>query len=190
MTTALKSHTLSLQTVLLLAGFFASLILRLNVGGQDVARSAVAGIVFGLCLMALSLAAGLKTKVNYKVLGIGFVGGAFLIIPALLSAEFNSRPYGDYIPWAAIVAFVALAEEMFFRGVLFEAVKDYSGETAAVVLCALAFSALHIPLYGWHVLPLDFAVGIFLGMLRVRSGSWAAPGIAHVLADLAGWWLI
>ena len=48
---------------------------------------------------------------------------------------------------------------------------------------------LHVPLYGWGSLPLDLAVGVFLGVLRALTGSLAAPAAAHVLADLAGWWL-
>jgi uncharacterized membrane-anchored protein YhcB (DUF1043 family) len=44
-------------------------------------------------------------------------------------------------------------------------------------------------MYGWHVLPLDLAVGVVLGMLRTRTGTAAAPGAAHVLADVAGWFL-
>jgi len=36
---------------------------------------------------------------------------------------------------------------------------------------------------------LDFAVGVGLGALRLWSGSVTAPALAHVGADLAGWWL-
>jgi hypothetical protein len=43
--------------------------------------------------------------------------------------------------------------------------------------------------YGWAVVPLDIAVGVWLGTLRAVTGTVAAPAIAHSLADLAGWWL-
>jgi len=46
-----------------------------------------------------------------------------------------------------------------------------------------------VPLYGWHVLPLDLAVGVVLGGLRQATGTAAAPAITHVLADVAGWFL-
>jgi len=48
---------------------------------------------------------------------------------------------------------------------------------------------MHVPLYGWHVVPLDLGVGIFLGGLRLAGGGWAGPAIAHAVADLATWWL-
>jgi hypothetical protein len=27
-------------------------------------------------------------------------------------------------------------------------------------------------------------------VLRLLGGSWTAPGVAHVLADWAAWWLV
>ena len=43
--------------------------------------------------------------------------------------------------------------------------------------------------YGWHVVPLDLAVGVWLAGLRLLSGGVAAPAMAHGLADIATWWL-
>ena len=59
----------------------------------------------------------------------------------------------------------------------------------AIAVSAVAFALLHVPVYGWSVLPLDLAVGVALGVLRVLAGSVTAPAITHVVADLAGWWL-
>jgi len=86
--------------------------------------------------------------------------------------------------------FVAGAEEAFLRGALFDAVQRRWNVHAAVVVAAVAFAALHVPLYGWHVLPLDLAVGLVLGAARLAAGTWTAPAIAHISADLAGWWLL
>lgn len=46
-----------------------------------------------------------------------------------------------------------------------------------------------VPLYGWHVVPFDFAVGLGLAGLRLTSRSLVAPAAAHTVADLASWWL-
>ena len=35
----------------------------------------------------------------------------------------------------------------------------------------------------------DLAVGVVLGGLRQLSGTPAAPAVAHVSADMAGWFL-
>jgi membrane protease YdiL (CAAX protease family) len=58
-----------------------------------------------------------------------------------------------------------------------------------VAVTSIVFALIHVPLYGWHVVPLDLGVGVFLGGLRLVSGSVAAPAIAHIGADLATWWL-
>jgi len=47
-----------------------------------------------------------------------------------------------------------------------------------------------VPLYGWHALPLDTAVGVVLGVTRLVAGTWVAPAIAHTAADVAGWWML
>jgi membrane protease YdiL (CAAX protease family) len=82
-----------------------------------------------------------------------------------------------------------VAEEVLLRGVLFAEIGEALGTAAAVVLTAIAFALLHVPLYGPGVLPLDLAVGLWLGTLRVVSGSVTAPAAAHTLADIAAWWL-
>ncbi len=66
---------------------------------------------------------------------------------------------------------------------------DGPAVAAAVLATSLLFALIHVPLYGWHVVPLDFGVGVFLAGLRLASGSVTAPVIAHVVADLATWWV-
>jgi membrane protease YdiL (CAAX protease family) len=178
------------QALLLILGFLDAVLLRMAIGGVNIAQSIFAGLFFAGCLLLLSVSAGLKISINRKILAVGFIGGLFLVFPTVLSHRTGMTPAGNYIVWAAAVSIVALAEEAFFRGVLFDSVQKIKGEKTAVVVAALAFAALHIPIYGWHVLPLDFSVGIFLGCLRLASGSWVAPGFAHTIADLAGWWLM
>jgi membrane protease YdiL (CAAX protease family) len=99
------------------------------------------------------------------------------------------RPGGSYLHWAVLVTVVAVAEEAFLRGTLWEAVRDLWGETPALLLTSVAFAALHLPLYGWGSAPLDFAVGLVLGVLREQTGGFAAPAVTHVVADLAAWFL-
>jgi membrane protease YdiL (CAAX protease family) len=58
-----------------------------------------------------------------------------------------------------------------------------------VILTSAVFALMHVPLYGWHVVPLDFAVGLGLAGLRLTTRSLVAPAAAHAVADLATWWL-
>jgi membrane protease YdiL (CAAX protease family) len=186
---ALGNPASYLRSILLLLGFLVALILRLTIGGVSVAQSLLAGLVFAACLIILSVSVGTITRFDRINIFIGILGGIFLIIPAIVIKPSALHPSGNYLSWAAAVTIIAFAEEAFFRGALFDSLKEWVNETTAVIIAAVAFAALHIPLYGWKALPLDFAVGLFLGSLRVISRSWAAPGIAHTMADLIGWWL-
>jgi membrane protease YdiL (CAAX protease family) len=173
----------------LLAGFGVALGLRLVVGGSDVARSIPAGLVFAACLIALALAAGTRVPVTRRALALGLLGVLVLCLPVGLGHLVALRPlHGTtgFVSWALAVTVVAGAEELFLRGALFDALRR---PWPAVVVGAVLFALLHVPLYGWHVVPLDLAVGLVLGGLRVESGTPAAPAVTHVGADLVGWFL-
>jgi len=94
-----------------------------------------------------------------------------------------------YTTWAVFVVVVAVTEEALLRGSLFRAIEQRAGVAAAIAVTSVAFGLLHAPIYGWGVVPLDIAVGVWLGALRAVTGTVAAPAVAHALADLAGWWL-
>ena len=186
------AQTINKQNSLLIYGFIGALVLRLALGGQNVTQSTAAGIIFAACLYVYALLAGAEWRLNRKVVKAGLLGGLFLCGPAVLlhlahGSQINSGH--GYAGWALATSFVAFAEEAFLRGALYDSILRSSNAVAAILITSLLFAILHLPLYGWHALPLDFAVGLWLGALRHWSGSFVAPGIAHVIADLAGWWL-
>ncbi|HEY2004537.1 MAG TPA: CPBP family glutamic-type intramembrane protease [Candidatus Saccharimonadia bacterium] len=165
--------------------------LRIVIGGPGVAQSASAGLIFAACLFALGLAAHTKLVASKQSIAIGIAGGIVLSLPALfahVSGHLFASTHG-YLSWSIIVTVVAIAEEYFLRGTLYDAITSWHGESVAIFVAAIAFALLHVPLYGWHVLPLDLAVGLWLGSLRAISKTWAAAAIAHTLADLLAWWL-
>jgi membrane protease YdiL (CAAX protease family) len=135
---------------------------------------------------------GLVARLALPV-GLGLAGGVALIGLALAvrwpGPWIPLRPAAALAPWALVTVVVATAEELVLRGALFDALEDGLGPAAALAGTTLAFALLHVPLYGWHVVPLDLGVGLVLGGLRLLSGGVGAPAIAHTLADLATWWL-
>lgn len=173
----------------LLAGFAAAVVLRVGTGGDDPARSLPAGLVFAACLLLLSRAARTRLDVSARALGLGLLGALVLCLPVGLEGLLALRPLRStdgFATWALVVLLVVLGEELFLRGALYDAVAS---PRTAIVLGALLFGLLHVPLYGWHAVPLDVAVGLVLGGLRRESGSPAAPFVAHAGADLVGWFL-
>jgi membrane protease YdiL (CAAX protease family) len=173
----------------LLVGLAVAVGLRVVLGGDDVARSVPAGLAFGGCLLALALAAETRVPVTRRAVLLGLLGVVVVCLPVGLAHALALRPLHDargFVPWALAVVVVAGAEEVFLRGALFDALPR---PWVAVAVSAVAFALLHVPLYGWGAVPLDLAVGVVLGGLRLEAGTAAAPAVTHVGADLVGWFL-
>lgn len=169
--------------------------LRVTLGGGQGPGSMPAGIVFALSLLALAVGAGWRPGLpSLRAAALGAAGGGVLVAawltghPAMLiePARFNVA----IALWTPIVTAVAVAEELIFRRVLFDAVRDLGGDGWALIATTALFALIHLPLYGVGALPLDVAVGLLLGGLRIVSGGVLAPAVAHVVADLAGGWLL
>jgi membrane protease YdiL (CAAX protease family) len=183
------------HAALLCAGLAAAVALRVALADSAGARSAGAGVAFGVALIALAAAAGWRP--GRPSLGSALIGaaGAAALLAVPLALHLHAAPLrlgspaGDLPLWAAVVTLVAVAEEALLRGALMDALLRCTKPEVAVLLAALAFAALHVPLYGWVAIPLDVAAGVWLGGLRLHSGGPGAPATAHALADLATWWL-
>jgi membrane protease YdiL (CAAX protease family) len=106
----------------------------------------------------------------------------------MLPAVIGMRPE-PFVAWGLVTAVVVIGEEALVRGALFRALDQAGGPVAAVAVTSIAFALMHVPLYGWQVVPLDLGVGVWLGGLRLATGRVAAPVIAHGLADLSTWWI-
>lgn len=153
-----------------------------------------AGLVFAVVLLALAAGAGWRAhRPSLRAIALGVAGGGVMTL-AWLSARpgfaIDLAPLNSGIAlWTPIVAGVAVAEEAVLRGVLFDAIRARGGDGWALAATTVLFGVMHVPLYGIGALPVDLAVGLLLGGLRIVSGGALAPAIAHVIADLAGGWL-
>jgi membrane protease YdiL (CAAX protease family) len=187
------------EVVLLVVGLGAIVAARLAAtrGGLD---ALLVGAGFAAGLFALALARGPRIDLGPRALasalvgaglGLLFVGvvlaGAILAGSALVPGL--ARPASPFVPWAAVTVAVAVAEEAVLRGLLFDRLRRAGGTPLALIATTVLFAVMHVPLYGWHVVPLDLAVGLALGGLRVATRGIVAPAAAHAVADLATWWL-
>lgn len=185
----------TLRPVAMVIGLAIVVGIRWAVVVGDAMPALAVGTGFGVGLMALAvLGGGRMPRPNAVSAGVGFAGGLVLVglaagsrIVGVPGSSF--APAAALLPWAGVTILVAIAEELVLRAALFDALADVHGDGAAVVVTSLVFALMHVPLYGWHVVPLDLGVGLWLGGLRLVSGSVVAPAIAHAVADLATWWL-
>lgn len=180
-----------LAPLFLVAALGGALAVRIGLAGVDGARSAPAGAVFGALVVTAAIATGWRPALSARDLSIAAVGSVavlgfplvrHLLAPGVALGSPTSR-------WLAVVIFVAVAEEALLRGALWDAIERGYGTGAALAISTVAFAVLHIPLYGLRVLPIDLAVGVVFGGVRIWSGRATAPAIVHVVADVAGWWI-
>jgi membrane protease YdiL (CAAX protease family) len=79
----------------------------------------------------------------------------------------------------------AAFEEIFFRGILFGAIEPDWGNTAAVLITAVAFGYGHMEGYPPGIVGAILAVvyGLALGILRAYTGGIGLCFLAHAVAD-------
>jgi membrane protease YdiL (CAAX protease family) len=183
------------RSALCLTGIAAAAALRSALGAPDTAASMPAGVGFAIALLAVAVAAGWRpARPRVAAVALGAAGGGTLIaawLVALGGPGIHVAPVNAGLAlWTPVVTLVAVSEEVALRGALFDTVRSWCGDGGALVATTLLFAAMHVPLYGICSLPLDLAAGMLLGGLRIVSGGVLAPAVAHVIADLAGGWLL
>jgi membrane protease YdiL (CAAX protease family) len=109
------------------------------------------------------------------------LGAAAFVVGRLLTGGIAAA-HPLFVRSLALNALAAVAEEAFFRRLLYGLVAPL-GPTAAVVVSAAAFAMAHVTVWGWWVLPLDLAAGLLLSWQRAASGRWWVPAATHVLAN-------
>jgi len=176
------------------AGLGAAALARSAFIGTGTAGAFLVGTVFGLTLLGFALSAGWRPALpRLGSLGVGVVGGLILVgIPEVVGpssrAVIGIRP-DPFLAWVAVTALVVAAEEALLRGALLSVLDEAGGPVVAVAASSVAFALMHVPVYGWGVVPIDLAAGVLLAGLRYLTGGTAAPTVAHLLADMATWWL-
>jgi membrane protease YdiL (CAAX protease family) len=135
--------------------------------------------------------------------GVGAVGGITPVASThsegrlawLWVVLLGALPFAAFAAWSrplpargglavAVTGIVAaIAEELFFRRLVYGWLAT-RGAGLAVGVSALLFALVHVPVYGWSVLPIDVAAGLVFGWQRWASGTWTAPAVAHALANV------
>lgn len=197
-----RRHT-TRRVAVLAAGTALAAVARAAVAGGDGPSSIPAAVAFALMLLALAVGehegpfpSPSRRALLAAAAGAG-AGVVLALVPPAARVGIGGVTVGHATTasaaavWGAATLAVATAEEVVLRGVLFGALRDLgAGGAATVVMTAAVFALIHVPMYGWVAVPLDVAVGLVLGGLRLLTASVAAPVAAHAVADLATWWLL
>ena len=145
--------------------------------------------VVGLGYRKGDLGAGVATGMTGWIVAYA-AGGAAQLIVRVVTGHTPSQPeqlpsglQGNGIVLAFITAGVAapFAEELFFRGFLYQAFRRWRGVGQAIVLSAAVFAVTHVdPLLIVGIFPL----GILLARLFERRRSLGATMTAHMTFNL------
>jgi hypothetical protein len=139
---------------------------------------------------------GYEFSLSAKTFGVGgwnFLLFAILAIPSSLLMHFthwNPRP-GGMLAFVAgfveIFLFIALLEELFFRGFLQTLISGslrsaWKGQ--AIVSCVFGlFHILHAPFPNWKYVLLATVAGWFYGTAFVNGGNLMASTLTHATVD-------
>ena len=97
------------------------------------------------------------------------------------------------LTWAGIFVFVAVPEELFFRGWVQNLLERRVGRHAALVIAAVLFGLSHFnkrsPTFNWRYVLLATIAGIFYGRAWRENRRVPASTITHTCVDwLWSWW--
>ncbi len=139
---------------------------------------------------------GYDFSISLKGLGIAawnFALFAVIALPASLALHFTqwNPPHTGLAAFAVsfleIFLFIALLEELFFRGFLQTLVSRSIGSAwvgQAVISCLFGlFHILHAPFPNWKYVLLATVAGWFYGTAFVKSGGLMASALTHAMVD-------
>ncbi|WP_040789441.1 CPBP family intramembrane glutamic endopeptidase [Nocardia paucivorans] len=125
-------------------------------GGPHLVVGAVCGSGLAAVVMGVLALSGV-----YRINGWGSASGALAVVGSMCT--------------------VAVAEEVFFRGIVFRLLQGRWGATVALVVSALIFGLVHLinpDASLWGAIAIAVEAGLLLGAVYLATGSlWAAIGL-------------
>jgi uncharacterized protein len=161
-------------------------------------------LTIGLCLFFAWLKRGIPLRDYFAVRGVS-VKALVLSVVSLLLVSFAmdqvmqmlGRPVvpqfmvdvyrnaGSHtLLWIALLVGAPLTEEIFFRGFLFEGLRQSRlGGIGAVLLTSVVWAAIHLQ-YDAYGIAAIFLLGLLFGYARLRTQSILPPMLMHVVCNL------
>lgn len=171
-------HLAIFNKVLLLdAGIYAFVALR-----------PIEGAGFDLRLTRCDVSHGLRQFLFYLpiALPLGLVLG-FLHAHSLTWAQVKALPGQFAIAWIFTFFFIAVPEELFFRGWIQNLLERRLGRTAALIVTAVVFGLSHFnkrtAQFNWRYVLLAAIAGIFYGLAWRRERRVGASAVTHATVD-------
>ncbi len=119
--------------------------------------------------------------------GVLYLSGRALVTQFQLQSYNTATAEGWRLPMLiAAVIFAPAGEEIVFRGFLFRGfVTSDRSAWPAIIVISILWAALHVQ-YDWAGILQIFVVGLFLGWMRLVSGSVLLTFLLHALFNFEG----
>ncbi len=105
------------------------------------------------------------------------------LVPDFMRESLLTASSVGWLFFAVIIA-APISEELFFRGFVFEGIKDSRlGSVSAVLITAILWSLIHTQYDFYDVIQI-FIFGIILGIAKLRTKSLVLTIILHVVVNL------
>jgi len=164
--------------------------------GLEPSAQLTRGILYGCLFIACSAVGSWKLSlegigITRKKIGRGFLY-ASIILATAFGFMFALQPLKaladiSLMIWSPVLFYlaVALAEETWFRGLMFKALYDWRGTLPAVFGSAILFGLMHVPTHGWEGLLFSLSIGLPYAVVRLKTGNILGLVIVHWLTNLS-----
>jgi uncharacterized protein len=117
--------------------------------------------------------------------GLTLALGRNLASPFELDIHRTALAEGALLPlWIAMIVVAPVGEEILFRGFLFRGfIHEPRDALPGILAISLIWAVLHLQ-YDWFGTALVFVLGLFLGLVRLWSGSTTLVILLHMLVNL------
>jgi len=104
------------------------------------------------------------------------------LVPNFMVKAYRTAYFAPFL-WFALVVVAPLFEEIFYRGFLFEGIRNSKGGPAvAVVLTSLLWTSIHTQYEAIYLVAV-FVAGLLLGLAKLRTNSLSVPVAMHALVN-------
>jgi membrane protease YdiL (CAAX protease family) len=145
----------------------------------------------------------LPARTNWYIAGFAALLGFFLFyllisiklafpnaFPAFLSYYGFFNPHGPlFFPLLLVITGYVMAEELFFRGVVYQYMRDKFGIRTGSLLAAVAFAAAHLNFY-WPFMLYLAALSLVTIFLLERTNTFFYGFVVHAALDVLGFLLV
>ena len=84
-----------------------------------------------------------------------------------------------------LISIQPIAEEIFFRGFLFDKIENYAGGNIAIFVTAVLFGLAHMSYQKIYPVIFPMIMGVFLGFIIIKTKNLYSAITAHITFNLA-----